>query len=237
MFRSGSTLLERVLAAHPQVAAGGEVDWFPRLAAGPLAPFPTAPARLDANAAARLAREYRSHVQALFPLARERRYLTDKRPDNFLLLGLIRHVFPRARIIDTVRDPLDTGWSIYTHHLDAGGLPYASDLADIGHYYGQYRRLMTHWRSRFADDLVAFDYDAFVRAPRATLEPLLHWLGLEWDERCLEFHRQPATVKTASYWQVREPLHASASGRSRRYGPWLVPLRDALRRGGIPCPD
>lgn len=233
MFRSGSTLVERVLGAHLEVIAGGELDWFPRLAAGPLAPFPTAPARLDDAQSEALAAAYLAHLGTLFPAAAGARYVSDKRPDNFLLIGIIKRLFPDALIVHTTRDPLDTGWSIYTQHLHAASLPYANDLGDIGHYYGQYRRLMRHWSSLYANDLLDFDYDAFVHAPRPSLARLLEFLGLDWHEDCLDFHRQAATVKTASYWQVREPLHASASGRSRAFAAQLEPLRRSLTQAGV----
>jgi tetratricopeptide (TPR) repeat protein len=234
MFRSGSTLIERVLAAHPQVTAGGELDWFPRLAAGPLALHASAPDRLPQARAESLASDYLDHLRRLYPEAgREGHHVSDKRPDNFLLLGLIKRVFPDARIVHTVRNPLDTGLSIFSQHLSQERFPYSSDLGHIGHYIAQYRRLMAHWKARFPETIHDFDYDAFVRAPRATLAPLLDFLGLPWHEDCLRFHLAGGAVKTASYWQVREPLHDAASGRWRPYAARLSPLIDALRAGGV----
>jgi hypothetical protein len=142
-------------------------------------------------------------------------------------------VFPDARIVHTVRHPLDTGLSIYSQHLSQDRFPYSSDLGHIGHYIAHYRRLMAHWKARYPGTIHDFDYDAFVRAPRATLEPLLEFLGLPWHEDCLRFHLAGGAVKTASYWQVREPLHEAASGRWRPYATMLSPLIDALRAGGV----
>jgi len=237
MFRSGSTLVEQVLAGHPRMVPGGEIDWMLRLVAGPLAPFPASFARLDDGAIARLAAEYRAHVARLFPQAGPGDFVTDKRPDNFRLIGLVKRLFPAAKIVHSVRDPLDTGLSVYIQHLHLRAVPYASDLAAIGHYYAQYRRLMAHWKALYPADIHDFDYDAFVREPRPALEALFAFLGLEFDERVLDFHTRSNTVKTASYWQVRKPLYSDASGRWRRYAHHLAPLRQALRAGGVALPD
>ena len=236
MFRSGSTLVEQVLGAHPQVVAGGELNYLRRLAAVRLAPFPQSMTGLHSTAVAELAGEYRAHLSMLFPQAREAAYVTDKRPDNFQLIGLVKRLLPAAKIVHTTRHPLDNGLSVFSHHLHPQVAAYACDLADIGHYYGQYRRLMAHWKAVYPDDILDFDYDTFVADPMPALERLLAFLGLPWDTRCLEFHRLGNTVKTASYWQIRRPLHRDASGRWRRYASHLEPLRQALRDAGVPMP-
>lgn len=233
MFRSGSTLIEQVLGAHPQVTAGGELNHLRHLATVRLAPFPQSMATLDPGRLAVLAEEYRAHLASLFPQSADHAYVTDKRPDNFLLIGLAKQLFPGAKIVHTVRDPLDNGLSVFSHHLHPQAAAYACDLGDIGHYYGQYRRLMTHWKSLYPGDILDFDYDAFVAEPQPLLERLLAFLNLPWDDRCLEFHRLGNTVKTASYWQIRQPLHRGASGRWRNYAVHLGSLRQALAQAGI----
>lgn len=233
MFRSGSTLVEQVLAAHPQVTAGGELNWLRRMATTQLAPFPDSMALSNPTRDAALARDYLAHLANLFPDGIAGTYITDKRPDNFLLIGLIKRLFPAARIIHTCRHPLDTGLSVFQQHLDLQVAGYASDLGDIGHYYGQYHRLMAHWHSLYPDSIFDFDYDTFVRSPKPSLEPLLGFLGLDWDDRCLEFHQLGNTVKTASYWQIRQPLSTRASGRWQNYSAHLGPLRQALQEAGI----
>ena len=224
MFRSGSTLLEQALSGHPRLTAGGEIPALPALA-GQLAPFPESVASLDAVRRRAMADSYRARVAQLHPGAD---LLTDKRPDNFLLIGLAKLIFPRAKIIHTVRDPVDTCLSTFFLHLDHG-MAYAMDIAHIAHYYGQYRRLMAHWRMLYPDDIRDFDYDRFVQAPRDTLEPVLRFCGLGWEERCLAFHERPSLVRTASVWQVREPLYQRASGRGRFYEARIAPLRAALK--------
>jgi tetratricopeptide (TPR) repeat protein len=224
MFRSGSTLTEQVLSAHRRVTAGGELALIPGLVRGELEPFPQSVATTSDAAFAALAQSYRDSLAALFPGAD---IVTDKRPDNFLYIGLIKRLFPNARIIHTTRDPLDNCLSIYFLHLDQG-MAYALDLADIGHHYRCYLRLMSHWKRLYGADILDFAYDDFVAAPRPSLERLLDFCGLDWDENCLAFHRAESSVKTASVWQVREPLYRRSSGRWRNYAAHLGPLRAAL---------
>ncbi len=233
MFRSGSTLIEQVLSAHPLVTPGGELDFLIRLAAEKLAPFPASVANLDPVRDAEFAEQYRAHVAQLFPQGVKGSYITDKRPDNFLLIGFIKRLFPEAKIVHTTRHPVDNGLSVYLQHLVHQVAPYASDLVDIGHYYGEYRRLMTHWKALYPESIYDFDYDEFVRSPKPALERLFAFLGLDWDDNALNFHQQKNTVKTASYWQVRKPLYSSASGRWRNYQGNLVPLRASLIEAGI----
>jgi len=234
MFRSGSTLLEQALAGHPRVTAGGELDFLPRLAANALAPFPASMESLGRERAAAIAADYLAHLRRLFPQAAQPGALViDKRPDNYLLIGLIMRLYPTARVIHTVRDPLDNCLSVFFQHLDQRLMPYSTDLAAIGHQYGEYRRLMDHWRRTYPGSILDFDYDAFVHDPKPALKAALDFLGLGWDDRCLDFHRRGGTVKTASYWQVRRPLYRDASGRWRNYSAHLGPLREALARAGV----
>ena len=233
MFRSGSTLAEQILAAHGGVTPGGELDLVPAIVEGALQPYPEAAADLDAGAAGRLRQIY---CDGLKRLGLEDGLVTDKRPDNFLHIGLIKTLFPAARIVHTVRDPRDTLLSLYFLHLGPR-MAYALDLEDAAHWYGQYRRLMGHWKALYGDDIFDLDYDALVREPRETISALLDFCGLEWDERCLAFHQAAAPVKTASVWQVRRPLYTGSSGRWRNYEGQVEPLLSALRRLDPEIPD
>jgi tetratricopeptide (TPR) repeat protein len=224
MFRSGSTLTEQLLAGHSRVTAGGELEFLPRAVQTRLAPFPESMASLDASTSDALAHDYLRMLSESFPKAE---YVTDKRPDNFLNIGLIKRLFPRAKIIHTVRDALDNCLSIYFLHLDQSK-SYALDLMDIGHHYLQYLRLMAHWRTLYGGDILDVSYDELVRNPQPAVERMLGFLGLDWDERCLSVPAAGRTVKTASVWQVREPLYQRSSGRSRHYERQLRTLRDYL---------
>ena len=153
--------------------------------------------------------------------------VTDKRPDNFLHIGLIKTIFPNARIIHTRRDPLDNLLSLYFLHLDPR-MAYALDLEDAAHWYRQYERLMAHWKALYPADIFDISYDELVRDPRPVIEQLLDFCGLGWEDRVLDFHRNPSAVKTASVWQVREPLYARSSGRWRNYSRHLEAIKDLL---------
>jgi tetratricopeptide (TPR) repeat protein len=223
MFRSGSTLMEQVLGRHPRVKAGGEIDFIPRMANEVLAPFPEAIAGVPVERLASLATQYLEMLGRAFPGAE---FVTDKRPDNFLYIGLIKMLFPDAKIVHTVRDPLDNCLSIFFLHLDQR-MSYALDPLDTGHHYAQYLRLMAHWKRLYGSDIVDVDYDAFVREPRTIAQRLFGFLGLEWDERCLT-PAEGEAVRTASVWQVREPIYQRSSGRARHYERELLDLRNYL---------
>lgn len=228
MFRSGSTLVEQVLASHPKITAGGEIEFLPMIVRdASLTPFPSAMKRVPAEKLAALAQWYRARTAKLFPDAVR---TTDKRPDNFLYIGLIKSLFPNARIIHTTRNPLDNCLSVFFTHLDHSAA-YASDLADTASHYQQYRRLMSHWETLYGADILHFDYDAFVRDPKPAVQRLLAFCGLEWDDACMAFHKTANPVKTASVWQVREPLYRRSSGRWRHYAKHLDQLRSRLPDG------
>jgi tetratricopeptide (TPR) repeat protein len=224
MFRSGSTLTEQVLAGHSQVKAGGEINFIPALATTELSPYPERVAAITPQQFEAIAERYLAGIARLFP---EAAHVTDKRPDNFLYIGLIKRLFPDARIVHTTRDPQDTCLSVHFLHLDHS-MGYALDLIDTAHHYREYRRLMAHWKSLYAADILDFDYDAFVRAPEPAIRRLLDFCGLEWEQGCMEFHKVGNAVKTASVWQVREPLYLRSSGRWRHYARQLEPLRAYL---------
>jgi tetratricopeptide (TPR) repeat protein len=224
MFRSGSTLTEQLLAGHSQVKAGGEMDFIPRAVQTQLAPFPESLQTVSRFRLETLASDYLGLLRDVFP---EATYVTDKRPDNFLYIGLIKLLFPDAKIVHTTRDALDNCLSIYFLHLDQA-MSYALDLMDIGHYYGQYLRLMAHWKSLFGADILEVHYDSLVSRPQPVMQELLRLLGLPWDERCLSVPSAGRAIRTASVWQVREPLYQRSSGRSRHYERHLKVLRNYL---------
>ncbi|HEX3915088.1 MAG TPA: sulfotransferase [Steroidobacteraceae bacterium] len=224
MFRSGSTLTEQLLAGIPGMAAGGEIDFLPRLINTELMPFfeslaALTPARLDSAAA-------RYHAE-LMRVSTAAAWVTDKRLDNFLYIGLIKRLFPDARIVHTTRDPLDNCLSIFFLHLEQQ-MSYALDIRDIGHYYREYRRLMAHWKREFTGDIFDFDYDALVKEPQQQMKGLCGFLELPWSGQVPQVAARSTAIRTASVWQVREPLYTSSSGRARHYAQELESLRHEL---------
>ena len=223
MFRSGSTLAEQILASHSRVTAGGELGLVPALV-GRLRPYPQS----LAGAPELVSRARALYLEALAAARPGAAFVTDKRPDNVLHIGLIKAMFPAAKIVHTVRDPLDTILSNWFLHLDPS-MPHALDLEDMAHWHGQYRRLMAHWKALYPD-ILDLDYDGLVREPRPAIEGLLAWLGLDWEAGVLDFHKADTGVRTASVWQVREPLYARSSGRWRNYEKHLGSLHPLMEK-------
>ena len=220
MFRSGSTLLEQILATHPAMTAGGELDYFQQA----LPPFPRGIITAPPEALPAIGQGYLDHLARHFPAGAR---VINKRPDNFLCLGLLKALYPNVRIINTLRQPLDNCLSLYFQPL-AAAQAYANSLLDAGHYYGQYRKLLGHWRELLGDNLLDVRYEALVENPRDNIAKVLAFLQLEWHEGCLDFHRADNRVRTASVNQVRQPLYAGSSGRWQNYDRQLQPLRDYL---------
>jgi tetratricopeptide (TPR) repeat protein len=217
LFRTGSTLLEQILAAHPRFAAGGESEFFPRLVSREYHDYPSGLEETDPDELRRWCEEYSAYSR---PLTDGARRLTDKRPDNFLYAGLIKAILPSAKFVVTERDWRDVALSIFSMRLGAAQ-NYSTDLADIRHYIGQHKRLVGHWASLLGDDLLRVSYEDLVTRSRETVGNLLRALGEEWDERCLTFHERESTVKTGSVWQVREPIHARSISRWENYRPYF----------------
>lgn len=231
LFRSGSTLTEQIVARHAAVRAGGELETVPAIAAG-LQPYPEA---VKAIGAGQLSLLKSAYVDEAKRVKRDGERVTDKRCDNFIHLGLIDRLFPGASIVHTTRHPLDT--LVSTLFLRFGeGVAYGHRLTDAAHHAIQHDRLMRHWRRVLPGRIHDFSYDALVREPEATLRPLLSFLGLPWDQRLLE-PAEAGTVRTASNWQVRQPLHGRSSGRWRHYAAELEPARQMLEAAGVALPD
>lgn len=224
MFRSGSSLTEQILASHSSVTAGGELELVPMLIRNHLQPYPEAAATLDAEAIVLLCQAY---LDGLGELEDATKLVTDKRPDNFLHIGLIKTIFPDAKIIHTHRHPLDNILSLYFLHLNPE-MAYALDPLDSAHWYQEHQRLMAHWKRLYPTDIFEVDYDQLVRDPGHVIAALLEFCGLGMEENCLSFHSTERSVKTASVWQVREPLYQRGSGRWRNYERHLGDLRDFL---------
>ncbi len=213
MFRSGSTLLEQILAAHPRFVAGGESEFFPRLVAKEFGNYPEGLESLTTEKAHSWKAQHTAQSRKLFGDAVR---ITDKRPDNFLHIGLIKAVLPSAKFVVTERDWRDVATSVYSTRLGPGQ-SYATSLVDIRHYIGLQRELVDHWQSLLGPDLIRVRYEDIVSEPRDTITRVLECLGEDWDERCLSFNTLKNAVQTASVWQVREPLHTNSVGRWRNY--------------------
>jgi tetratricopeptide (TPR) repeat protein len=224
MPRSGSTLVEQVLASHPGVFGAGELLLLNDLVAE-LPGYPTSIAALPNSALRTLGTNYVARTRPLAPGARR---IVDKLPGNFRHLGLIHLALPNAKIIHVRRDPVDTCFSCYSK-LFLGGLNFACDLGELGRYYRLCDGLMAHWRSVLpAHALLEVQYETLVDDFEPEVRRIVAFCGLSWDPRCLDFSKTERPVRTLSQSQVRQPLFASSIGRWRHYEKHLQPLMDAL---------
>ena len=220
MPRSGTTLTEQIISSHPEVAGAGELAYWP--AAGQALGFEQELTDIHAQ---KLANDYLTLLRKCSPSVRR---VTDKMPGNYMYLGLIHRVFPRARIIHCQRHPVDTCLSIYFQNF-AGGHEYRYKLEDLAFYYRQYRRLIRHWREILPPD-VFFDiqYEDLIEHQESVSRRLIDFCGLEWNDVCLEFYKNERSVGTASNWQVRQPIYKTSKERWRNYEQWIAPLLELL---------
>ncbi len=233
MPRSGTTLVEQILASHPRVYGAGEIPIFERTMNGfrtssaALPPFPHAAASLTGEQLRQLGRRYLRGVRAAAPGADR---ITDKMPANFRFVGPIHLALPKARIIHVRRDPIDTCISCFSIQF-TGYQPHTHDLGELGRYYSAYERLMAHWRAVLpAGVMLEVQYEELIADFAAQAQRIVEHCGLAWDDACLSFHETQRPVQTASAIQVRRPLYRSSIGRWRPYAQHLGPLLQALGR-------
>jgi tetratricopeptide (TPR) repeat protein len=225
MPRSGTSLVEQILSSHSQVAGAGETGQMEQLI-NALAPqgsnangYPRWLHSINETKLRSIADRY---LQSLAKVGGMALRVIDKRPDNFLHLGLIARLFPRARVIHCRRDPLDVCFSCYVQHFNR--VDHAWSLEDLGQYYEQYERLMAHWQRALPLKVFEICYEELVAHQEALSRDLVAFCGLEWEDGCLAFHRNPRPVQTVSAVQVRRPIYTSSIGRSRNYVAHLGPL-------------
>jgi tetratricopeptide (TPR) repeat protein len=234
MPRSGTSLVEQILASHPAVYGAGELEDINQIAnsladtLGTDRPYPYSLKMLSQETLNSTAQRY---LDRLAMLSDDALRVTDKMPGNFVHLGLIALLFPRARIIHCVRDPLDTCLSCYFQDF-VNLHPYAYDLTHLGAYYRQYQRLMRHWEEVLDLPMLKVQYEELVAHQEPLSRQIVAFCGLEWHEQCLRFHETKRVVRTASYDQVRRPMYTTSIGRHRHYARYLGPLKAALAREG-----
>jgi len=210
MPRSGTTLIEQILAAHPDVRGAGEVD----IVSGLPDDYPAGSAALDDAALRTLSDTYLARLPVS---ARGGQVFTDKTPQNIFFLGLIKAMFPNAKFVRCVRDARDTALSCYFQNFRAGGLDWSSRLEDIARYQAAEDRMAAHWKRLFADDLLVMRYEDVVDDLKGAAETLLAFVDLAWNDAVLHPERASGTVLTASNWQVRKPVYTSSVERWRHY--------------------
>ena len=231
MTRSGTTLIEQILASHPQVFGAGETPVLDQAAGSiqkllPCAPgFPEMMLRMSPADFHALGSLYLDRMMERAPTALR---ITDKMTINFLFVGLIHLALPDATIIHAVRDPADTCLSCFSTHFTNGN-EHTYDLAELGRYYRHYRELMAHWRDVLPPGrILDVRYEELVADLESVARRIIAHCGLDWDARCLDFHRTQRPISTASATQVRKPIYRNSVERWRKYEPFLGPLLSEL---------
>ncbi|HLH97364.1 MAG TPA: tetratricopeptide repeat protein [Xanthobacteraceae bacterium] len=231
MPRSGSTLVEQILASHPLVHGAGELRAFGEALSalngpdGNLLPYPEFIPAADDALLRQIGARYVSELRKHSPTAA---HVTDKMPTNFYFAGMIHLALPNARIIHTVRDPVDTCISCFSK-LFGHGHDYNYDLAELGRYYRRYLALMAHWQRVLPQGrILDVRYEDVVADLEGQARRILAHCGLPWDPQCLSFYQSPRPVMTASASQVRQPIYSSAIGRRHRYERFIAPLLSEL---------
>lgn len=222
--RSGSTLVEQILASHPEVEGTRELPDL-QIIAGAVRGYPNTIGELPREAFPRLAQQYLERTRRYRNLGRPR--FTDKRPGNFLFIGLIHLMLPSARIIDIRRHPMATGASIFRQHF-ATGYDAAYDLTYLGRFYADYVALMDHFDAVLPGRVHRLIYEDLVADTEGEIARMLDYLGLAHDPACLRFHETERAVPTPSSEQVRRPIFDEGLEHWRRFEPWLDPLKQAL---------
>ena len=229
--RSGTTLVEQILDAHPRGHGAGEIADIPNTARALQSeldsslPYPDCVADFTIQAADRLAKRYVDGLKAIAPSAAR---VVNKSLENYRMLGLIALLFPDTAVIHCRRDPRDTCLSCYTSNILPERFPWVTDLRHLGLVYRQYERLMAHWQSVLDTPMLEVRYEELVDDLEGHARRIIDFCGLQWNEACLRFHASGRVVTTLSYDQVRQPVYRSSVGRYKGYERHLAPLREAL---------
>jgi hypothetical protein len=236
MPRSGSTMTEQIIQSHPDVYGAGEIKTLSacigaaRMKYPSLPKFPAMIRVMRPNHYTMIGDRYLKAIGSYSPTAKR---VTDKLLTNYYFAGLLNTLYPNAKVIHTMRSPVDTCLSSWTK-LYKDDMPHSYDLREIGRYYGKYYELMEHWRKVLPPGfMLDVKYEDVVNDTETKAKEIIAFLGLEWDDRCLKFHESERAVKTASVTQVRKPMYSSSVARWKRYGPGLDPLVKALEESGV----
>lgn len=227
MPRSGSTLVEQIISSHRDVCAEGETDGLNksifRQDVLDISGYPESVVKLDSEVIKKMAANYMESIRN----SEGKRYITDKTLINFIHIGMIILMFPKAKIIHCVRDAMSICLSCF-QILFTTGQKYSYNLREMGQYYLSYQRLMAHWHSILPGKIYNIEYERLISNQKDETEKLLKHCGLEWDDNCLQFKHSGRAVTTASIWQVRQGIYKDSLARWLPFKKYLKPLIGAL---------
>lgn len=233
MPRSGTTLVEQIIASHPQVYGAGELNIL-KTAVGKQFPmsmpggFPGGIADMPDKAFAEAGQAYLDMLHSRYP---GYRHVTDKMPGNFMLVGFLHMMLPKAKIVHCARDAAATCLSIFKVHFRGDSHRYGYDLGELADFHNLYTDIMAHWHKVLPGVVHDVRYEDFVADQEGQTRALTAYLGLPWDDKVLSFHETDRPVRTASAAQVRQPMYQGSVDLWKRYGDRLKPLLDKLQNG------
>ena len=227
--RSGTTLVEQLLAGHNDVYAGDELPYMRGVVARQLPqmtqqPFPLGIESVGKEQLTFLAAEYNSRIKRL---SGGSNFVTDKNPENFFVIGVIAKLFPNAKIVRISRDPMDVCFSIY-NQCTSYAVPYFNDLENMAEFILAYQKLMAHWDNVCGERIFDLTYEDLINTPSQTGKAVFDYCGLEWREEFLDFHTSNKTVRSLTSLQVRQPIHSKSIGKWRDFKVELAVATDKL---------
>jgi LPS sulfotransferase NodH len=237
--RSGTTLVERIITAHPDVTSAGELKQFGnamRRLSGYSEPQRFSAKLVKGASAVDTKKLGGMYIETSRKMAGDTPHFVDKLPINFMYVPLILKALPNAKIVHLQRNPMDACFSSFKQ-LFADAYQHSYDLEEMARHHARYYRLMETWRERFGDRFFDIAYEDVARDLEPNARALIDFLELPWNDACLEFHKQKSAVATASAVQVRQPAHTKSIGRWRRYENQLEPMRRQLEALGIPITE
>ena len=230
--RSGTTLVDRILSSHSAVDSLGEINNFAYSLMHTVGQSGDKLSLIDLSAGIDFGELGQRYVDSIRRYGKLGPLLIDKTPLNYLYIGLISLALPKARIVHVRRNPMDSCYGMY-RTLFRAGYPFSYDLDDLSRYYIAYHDLMSHWRSVVPGKFLEVQYERLVEKQEQVSREIVDYCGLDWEPKCLEFHKNTSAVSTASSAQVRRPVYKDALQRWRRYEKQLQPVADKLREAGI----
>lgn len=234
MPRSGTSLMETILASSSRVSPGGEINFFNRSLAARLTRhsprrFPLSFMDAQESDRSEFAARY---IRLLDAMSLGRDFVTDKTPGNFQIIGILKHLFPSAKIIHMRRNPMDTCFSVLQYPFD-GNVPHTCDMQLLGYYYGQYRIIMDYWRQSISNQILEVDYEDLVTNPAEVINRVYGFLGLALSPQPIVSGTRAMPMRTFSVQQVRQPIYRSSVGASTEFSRFLAPLQASLSDSGV----
>jgi hypothetical protein len=226
MPRSGTTLVEQIIASHHKVYGAGELNNLKNIVTPILVNHLNSKNKTINKQEIKSVRQ--QYLDSLIKLNAKEKIVTDKMPINFRFIGFILSALPEAKIIHVKRDARATCWSNYKHYFSSGN-GFTFDQEDLARFYGLYSELMDFWHKLFPNKIYDLNYEKLTVNQKKETEKLLKYCELDWDENCLEFHKNDRGIKTASASQVRQKMYQGSSEAWKKYEPYIEPLISGLK--------